>query len=364
MKELLWGRSEPETPGQGPGSAHSFFASFDPFAPPPPSGSLDLRGFIQVLLESRHLTRVKERVDWKLGIGRWTRSRRKPLLFENIKDYPDQRVFTNGLLDPLHIGMALGFHGGLPPARVIAQARRRVRDPIAPKMVRNGPVLENVVPASVLDLLQFPVPRWSDYDDGRYIGTWHLNVSKDPETGERSAGVYRMKSLGPKQATINASKRSALARHLAKAEAKKAELPMAMVIGAPEATVIAASAACPAGMDAYDLAGALQQKPVELIECMHLELPAFSEIVIEGFIHPGVRVEDGPYIDHGRPRTNPRAFLFEATRVMHRDNPIFRGSASSKEGAEDQQIRAFLTQLKLAPTDGSWFKQMVHSLFG
>jgi 4-hydroxy-3-polyprenylbenzoate decarboxylase len=362
VKELLWGSSEPETPG--PGTASNAFAPYDPFAPPEPSGSLDLRGYIQMLVDARHLTRVKERVDWKLGIGRWTRSRQKPLLFENIKDYPDQRVFTNGFLEPAHIAMALGFHAGLPLARVIAQARKRVRDPIEPKMVRTGPVLQNVVPASVLDLLQFPVPRWSDYDDGRYIGTWHVNVSKDPETGERSAGMYRMKVLGPKQATINASKRSALARHLAKAEAKKAELPMAVAIGAPEATVIAAAAFCPAGMDAFDLAGALQHKPVELIECMHLEVPAFSEIVIEGFIHPGVRVADGPYIEHGRPRTNPKAFLFEATRVMHRDNPIFRGSASSREGAEDQHLHAFLTQLRLAHAPGSRLKQMLHSLFG
>jgi UbiD family decarboxylase len=327
------------------------------------SGALDLRTFIQILNKARYLTHVRERVDWRVGIGRWARSRHKPLLFENVKDYPGYRVFTNGLLHPTCIALALGFHDGVPLARVMTELKKRVEEPIAPKMVGTGPVMENVVPASVLDFLQFPVPQWSERDGGRYIGTWHLNVSKDPETGQRSAGMYRMKAIGPKRATVNAAKRSALARHLARAEAKKTELPMAVVIGAPEATAIAASATCPPKMDEFELAGALQQKAVDLTACGHLEVPAYAEIVIEGFLHPGVRVEDGPYIEHGTLKTNPKAFLFEATRVMHRDNPIFRGSASRQVGAEDQQVFAFLEQLKLIPTSGSLFRHILQSFF-
>jgi UbiD family decarboxylase len=363
VKELLWG-SRPAEP-DGPPPHPALFGAYNPFAPVAPSGALDLRGFIEMLSKARHLTCVKERVDWKHGIGRWTRSRRKPLLFENIKDYPNQRIFTNGLNDALCIAVALGFDPGLPIERVLAQSRKRLRDPIAPKIVGTGPVMENVVPSVALDLLQFPVPQWSQAEGGRYVGTWHLNISKDPETGKRSAGVYRMKVMGQKQATINASKRSELARQVAKAEAKKAELPMAVAIGAPEATVIAASAACPVGMDAFEVAGALQQKPVELMECGQVEVPAHSEIVIEGFIHPETRVEDGPYPDHnGRLVTNPKAFLFEATRVMHRDDPIFRGRAIGKTGVEEQQLHAFLAELRLLDSQKSRFMQMVHSLFG
>jgi 4-hydroxy-3-polyprenylbenzoate decarboxylase len=363
VKELLWGSKPPGPDGPQPHAA--LFDAFDPFAPVEPSRALDLREFIEMLSRARHLTRVKERVDWKHGIGRWTRSRRKPLLFENIKDYPDQRIFTNGLNDALCIAMALGFDPGLPIERVIAQSRKRLRDPLQPKIVATGPLMENVVPSVALDLLQFPVPQWSQHEGGRYIGTWHLNISKDPDTGQRTAGVYRMKVVGPKQATVNASRRSELARQVAKAEAKKAELPMAMAIGAPEATVIAAAASCPKGIDAFELAGALQQKPVELMKCGHLEIPAHSEIVIEGFIHPDARVEDGPYPDHnGRLVTNPKAFLFEATRVMHRDDPIFRGRAIGKSGIEEQQLNAFLAELGLLESQKSRLWQMVHHLFG
>jgi UbiD family decarboxylase len=362
VKELLWGITpQPD----GPEPAPPPFAAYDPFAPPEPPGSLDLRGYIKVLTDARHVTRVKERVDWKLGIGRWTVARHRPLLFENVKDYQGQRVFTNGLIDPMCIALALELDDGLPAAQMVAQVRRRLRDPITPKVVRNGPVMENVVPASVLDLLQFPAPQWSEHDGGRYIGTWHLNISKDPETGQRSAGMYRMKVIGRKQATVNAAKHSELARHVAKAEQRRSELPMALAIGVPEATAIAARAACPEGMDVFDLAGALQQKPVKLMDCGHLEVPAYAEIIIEGFIDPRRRIEDGPMFDHeGKANTNAKAFLFEATRVMHRDNPIFRGSAMGRPGGEDYQVQAFLGQLKLLESQRSRIRQLMQNLFG
>jgi UbiD family decarboxylase len=361
MKELLWGtRPDPDQEDATPSS----FGTYDPFAPPEPSTALDLRGFIHILTKARYLTLVRERVDWKTGIGRWTRSRQKPLLFESVKDYPEQRVFTNGLANPTCIALALGFDAGAPIGRVISEARKRLREPIAPKMIPTSPVMENVIPASVIDLFQFPIPQWNERDGGRYVGTWHLNVSRDPDTGQRSAGMYRMKAMGPKQATINAPRRSELARHIAKAEAKKQELPMAVAIGAPEATILAARAVCPQGMDAFDLAGALQQKPVELIQCGRTEAPGYSEIVIEGFVHPEVRVEDGPYFDyHGKPKTNPKAYLFEATRVLHRDEPIFRGSALGKPGAEDYQVQEFLEELKLRNAPGSRLWQFMHQLF-
>lgn len=377
MKELLWRtRREPvesEDPSLEPeglgtdtsvsdGSSSVFVDNFDPLVATEPGGALDLRGFLAALEAAGRLVRIRERVDWKFGIGRWTRARHKPLLFENVKGYPGKRVFTNGLISFGGISVALGFDPRTPLNELIADAKRRVRQPVKPKLQSTGPVMENVIPASVLDLLEFPVPHWSEYDAGRYLGTWHLNISKDPETGERNAGVYRMQVLGQKQATISASGSSGLGKHLAKAEAKGEELPVAVAIGAPEATVIAAGAACPKGMDEFELAGALEQKSVELIECGHLEVPGHSEIVIEGFIHPGVRVQDGPYFDYyGRPNTNPEAFLFEATRVMHRDNPIFRGTAIGKPGAEDHQLFAFLSQLGLVDFHGSRLKQVVQN---
>lgn len=366
MKELLWqSRAEASSAelDSFPGLELPSFAEPVPL-PEASSDSPDLRSFIEKLGSAGRLLRVKETVDWKFGVGRWARSRNKPLLFEKLHGYAKQRLFTNGLADPACIQLALGFELGIRWSEVIADVRDRLARPVQPKVVRNGPVLENVVPASALDLQQFPVPHWSTQDAGRYLGTWHLNITRDPENGKRNVGLYRMQLLGSKRATISAAPGSDLARQVARAEETGTELPMAVVIGAPEVTVMAAAAACPEGMDEFELAGAMQEKPIELIECGNLEVPAHAEIVVEGFIHPGVRVQDGPYLEYyGRPHTNPQAFLFEATRLMYRENPIFRGSAVGKAGAEDHQLFAFLAQLKLLDFHGARMKQKLQNYF-
>lgn len=322
----------------------------------------DLRAFIRRLEEAGRLIRVQESVDWNLGIGQWTRATRKPVLFENVEGYSGQRVLTNGLADPICIGLALGFGPEIPYRQMLADVEKRLARPIPPKLVSTGPVFENIVPAGEIDLLRLPVPQWSKCDAGRYIGTWHLNISRDPETGKRNVGVYRMQVLGPRQATISASRGSDLARQVAHAEATDIALPVVVAIGAPEAAVIAAGAACPPGMDEFELAGALQQSSLEVIACGNLAIPASCEIAIHGFIHPGVRVQDGPYLDYyGRANTNPNAFLFEATGMTYRNHPIFRGSAIGQAGAEDHQLFAFLAQLGLVDFHGSRVKQKVQN---
>lgn len=323
-----------------------------------------LRHFIQVLDDAGLLVRVREEVDWRFEIGRMTRESRAPLLFENVKDYPGQRVFTNGLCDTNAIGLALGLEFDTRRKALVAEVKERIATPVKPRIVSTAPILENIVHASDINLLKLPVPHWSECDAGRYLGTWHINVTREPETGARNVGVYRMQLLGPKQATVSTSPRSHLARHFAKAERAGQPLPMAVAIGVSESVLMSAAAAYPDAMDEYELAGALQQRPVPLIQCetVDLEVPAQSEIVIEGLIQPGVRVTDGPYFDYtGKPNTNPSAFLFEATRLMFRSNPIFRGTSIGVAGAEDHQLFAFLAELNLVDFHGSRLKQIVQN---
>jgi UbiD family decarboxylase len=322
----------------------------------------DLRHFIQALDTAGRLVRVKDTVDWKFEIGRMTRESRTPLLFENVEGYPDQSVFTNGLCNTSAIALALGLDSGTSRRALVTEARKRLASPIKPRLVETSPVLENLIPANEINLLKLPVPHWSNHDCGRYIGTWHINVTKDPKTGFRNVGVYRMQLLGPTQTTVSASPKSHLGRHLAKAEKEGRPLPMAVAIGVSEAVIMAAATAYPDGMDEYELAGGLRQEPVDLISCqtVNLEVPAQAEIVIEGLIQPGVRVQDGPYFDYtGTLNTNPNAFLFEATRLAFRSNPIFRGASIGLPGAEDHQLFAFLAELNLVDFHGSWVKQVL-----
>ncbi len=317
---------------------------------------MELREFIDLLSKERLLRRVDREVDWRFELGEISRNNQVPLLFERIKDYPGHRVFTNGMSSISSMAMALGLGPEKRWRTLITEARRKAAALIEPTVVDQGPALENIVPAPEIDFLDFPIPQWSSDDGGRYIGTWHINVTRDLETGSRNLGVYRMEVLGPNQATVSTSPNSHLARHVAKAEKAGRPLEMAVAIGTPEAVMMAAAAGAPYEMDEYGLAGGLQGESIRLVRCgtVNLEVPADSEIVIEGLIKPGVRVQDGPYFDYaGTANTNPYAFLFEATRLMFRTNPIFRGTAVGRAGAEDQQVFSVLSELGLFDFHGS-----------
>ena len=321
---------------------------------------MDLRAFIELLANEGRVRRVSREVDWKFELGEIVRAQGSPVLFENIKDYPGARVFANGLSGAVEVGLALGLGYGLKPDELIRELKRRKASPLRPTVVSTGPVSENAWAADDIDLFRLPVPHWHRQDRGRYLGTWHVNVSKDPETGVRNVGVYRMELLGPRVATVSTSPASHLAIHVAKAERRGQPLEMAVAIGASEAVVMAASAAYPYGLDEYDLAGGLQQESVPLIACrtVNLEIPAESEIVIEGVIKAGIRVQDGPYFDYaGKPSVNTQAFLFEATRVRARRDPIFRGASIGAPGAEDHQLLVALAHMRLLDFHGSRVRQ-------
>jgi len=318
--------------------------------------TMELRTFISLLSRHGLLERVRQPVDWKYELGQATRDSGVPLLFENIKGYPGQRVFTNGLSGISAISLALGLDPSMRRSEVVREAAKRVANPIEPVLVDSAPVHENIFEGERINFLSLPVPQWSRQDGGRYLGTWHVNITRDPETCSRNLGIYRMQVLGPRHATLSASPRSHLARHFAAAESQGRPLEMAVAIGVSEALMMAAAAAYPAGRDEYDLAGGLQCEPLKLIRCatMDLEAPADAELVIEGRLIPGKRVQDGPYFDYtGTPNTNHNAFLFEATRMVYRNDLIFRGAAIGTPGAEDLQLFSFLSELKLFDFHGS-----------
>src|SRR5260370_7739426 len=256
-----------------------------------------------------------------------TRSDLAPLLFENIKDYPGHRFFTNGLISIAAIGLPLEAEAGKSRKELVRQVRKRVANPIAPTRVQSGSSFQNILEGEAVDLLKLPVPHWNRSDAGRYIGTWHVNISRDPEDDSHNLGVYRMQVLGPRQATISTSSKSHLGMQFAKAEAMGKPLDVAVAIGVSEAVFIAAAAGYPCGKDEYELAGALQENSVELIKCSSIDVdaPADTEILIEGHVMPNVRVLDGPYFDYaGKAPPNPKQYLFEATRILFRNSPISR----------------------------------------
>lgn len=324
---------------------------------------MDLRSFIARLVRSNRLVKIEREVDWRLEIGEISTSHHTPVLFEKIREYPVGRVFTNGLSSISDVGLALGMEEGLESQDVTEELRKRSANPIKPANASFS-ILTEVQEGDKIDILRFPVPQWNLQDCGRYLGTWHINVSKDPETGSRNVGIYRMQVLSPKTATVSASGTSHIVSHLVKAERHGAPLEMAVAIGVPEAVIMSAAAAYPYGQDEYELAGGLEQQSLALVKCatVGLEVPAQSEIVIEGVIHPNIRIKDGPFFDYtGEATVNPNGLLFEVTRIAHRPNPIFRGTAVGRPGAEDHQLFRVLAAIGLWDFHGSRVKHKIQS---
>jgi UbiD family decarboxylase len=331
----------------------------------------NLRDFISELERSGELLCIKNEVDWKYEIGDRTRQAQtsylKPaLLFENIKDYPGFKVFTNGLCNYSKIAVALGLAPLTSIKDIVKVFKQRISYPIESVIVNYGAFQENIFIGNDVDLTKLPVPWWSREDVGRYIGTWHLNITKDPETKVRNVGIYRMQLLSPKQTAISFSPHSDIALHVSKAEERAKPLEMAVAIGIDETLIMAAAAAFPYGTDEYYLAGGLNQEATALTRCrtVDLEVPASAEIIIEGKILPGMRVKEGPFFDYsGVPNSNPSASVFEVSCIMYRDNPVFRGATIGIPGGEDHLLFTLLSCADCLDFHGSRIRQKIQNAF-
>lgn len=307
----------------------------------------DLREFIDVLEKEGELLKVPMQVDWMYEIGGWIRKSvdMKPkgpaLLFENVKGYPPGlKVFSAGIATYPRVAMALGLPKETPPREIINFYRKRVKNPILPKIVSTGPVKDNIlIKSDEIDLFKFPVTWGTPRDGGRYIGTWHGIISKDLETGVANTGMYRMMIHDKQHAVVGFLPASHLGYHYSQCEKKGKPLEIAVVIGAEEIIPIVAATGFPYGVDEMTMAGALRGEPVELVKCetVDLEVPANVEIVLEGVILPHERKPEGPFGEHtgyhgGPVRMRP---IFKVTAILHRNNPIFRCCLLGKPTTED-----------------------------
>ena len=127
--------------------------------------------------------------DWDLEIGGVAdivneRGSSPAVLFDSVKGYPTgYRVLVNSLGSTKRLGLSLDLPQNLTSMEFVSQWRRRSKTltHIPPRIVRDGPVLENVQRGKDVNLLKFPTPRWFELDGGRYIGTGSVNITHDPE---------------------------------------------------------------------------------------------------------------------------------------------------------------------------------------
>ncbi len=116
------------------------------------------------------------------------------LLFDRITGYPAGfRVVSNFLMTPQRHALALGISPDLPRLELLRAWKERSKQlkPIPPTKVKDGPVTRNVMEGSAIDIERFPAPQWHKQDGGRYIGTGHMVITRDPDTGWVNMGTYR-----------------------------------------------------------------------------------------------------------------------------------------------------------------------------
>ncbi len=221
-----------------------------------------------------------------------------------------------------------------------------------PKYVKNGPCKEVVIKDNPsLDIL--PILKTWPMDGGKFI-TLPLVFTKDPETGQRNCGMYRMQVYDGQTTGMHWHMHKDGARHFRKAEQMGKRLDVAVVIGSDPATMYSATAPLPEGVDEMLFSGFLRGSPVELVKCetVDLEVPANAESVLEGYCTPGERRLEGPFGDHTGYYSLADMFpVFHLTCITMRKDAIYPATIVGKPPMEDCYIakateRIFLPLIK------------------
>ena len=181
-------------------------------------------------------------------------------------------------------------------------------------------------PLQLPTLLNLPILKCWPLDGGRFI-TLPCVVTRDPDTGERNLGMYRIQIYDDKTTGMHWQLQKVAARHGRRYYEKGERMPVAIFIGGDPMFPFAATAPMPDGLDEFLLAGYLRKKSVELVKCEtnDLEVPANADFVIEGYIDPTEPLrEEGPFGDHTGYYTLPEPYpVFHVTAVTHRKDAVY-----------------------------------------
>jgi len=297
----------------------------------------DLRQYIEALQREGEVQRIAKEVDWNLEVGaviRRSYDLRAPApLFEKLKDYPEgYRILgaPAGLSSRLNrtyarvaISMDMAPDAGIQD--IIEEYIKRKKNPIKPVMVSGGPCKENIQVGDDVDLYKFPVPFIHDGDGGRYIGTWHVVITKDPESDWVNYGMYRL-MLHDRNTMGGILGQHAGLHYYQKYEPMGKEMEFAVAIGTEPVTPLIGGNFLHAGISEADVIGGIRGEPLELVRCetVHLSVPASSEIVIEGVIMPHERREEGPFGEYPGYRAGPRLPrpVYHVKAITYRNDPI------------------------------------------
>lgn len=406
----------------------------------------DLRQWIAALDRAGELKRIRAEVDPVLetteitdrvskgAARRYGHPGGPALLFENVKGANGIPLLINQFGSERRMQMALGVdHLDEIAARIRQLLNMKSPEGFLeklkmlpmladmgkffPRTVQTGPCKE-VVKKADFSLLDFPILQCWPQDAGRFI-TLPCVITRDPRTGKRNMGMYRMQvydattagmhwqrqkvaaehyrdmlrmhagsDANRAQPTSDANKRRAgvdiMARSgggsmLAPGDRPTGKMEVAVAIGTDPATTFSAIVPAPPEVEEFIIAGFLRQKPVELVRCetVDLEVPASAEIVLEGYVKLEELRTEGPFGDHtGFYSLEDEYPVFHVTCITHRKNPIYATTIVGKPPMEDAWMgkaveRIFLPLMKLTlpeivdvnlPIEGQFHNLMIVSI--
>jgi 4-hydroxy-3-polyprenylbenzoate decarboxylase len=391
----------------------------------------DLRDWIKALDRAGELKRVRTEADPILEIAeitdRVSKSRDrskdrnkdgqgtvggKALLFENVKGYPGSQLLINQFGSARRMRLALevdaldeiadrirafmdvkspqGFLDKVKMLPMLAEMGK-----FFPKTVATGPCKE-VIKRDNFSLLDFPILQCWPKDAGRFI-TLPCVITRDPKTGKRNVGMYRMQIYDESTTGMHWQRQKVAAEHyrdnlrnavaedrvgtgalarpavrsaaaavdimarssggsiLATGDRPSGRMEVAVAIGTDPALTFSAIVPAPPDVEEFIIAGFLRQSPVELIKCetVDLEVPANAEIILEGYVNLDELRTEGPFGDHtGFYSLEDEYPVFHVTCVTHRKDPIYATTVVGKPPQEDAWMgkaveRIFLPLMKL-----------------
>ncbi|MBA4373489.1 MAG: menaquinone biosynthesis decarboxylase [Thermodesulfovibrio sp.] len=348
----------------------------------------DIREFIQLLDKKGELVKIKAEVDPILEIAEITdRISKSPgggkaLLFEKVKGsaFP-VAINLFGSFERMSLALEVNKLDDIatriedllnqaPPKNLLEKLALLPKlfemSQYFPKKVSSAPCQE-IIEKDNPDLSKFPIIKcWpgdgqitdrntgQPVNEGRFI-TFPMVFTKDPETGRPNCGMYRIHVYDKITTGMHWHIHKDGARHYDKYAKLGKRMPAAIAVGADPAVIYASSAPLPEALDEMLFAGFLRKAPVEMVKCItsDIEVPAQSELVIEGYIDPGETRIEGPFGDHTGFYSPADPYpVFHVTCITHRKDMVYPTTIVGKPPMEDCYMgkateRIFLPLIKL-----------------
>ncbi|AKB13797.1 MAG: UbiD family decarboxylase [Methanosarcina thermophila] len=273
---------------------------------------MSFRAFIDQLKENGKLVEISQPVSPRFEASRIAKTTKAPVLFHDISG---SKVIMNLLGSREELASMLGV-----PKEEIIKRLSEVSPEGEVRLVSESPTLEVI--EDEVDLTKLPILTHFEKDGAPYI-TAGIVVSE--YEGTINASIHRLMLVGKDKLAA----RLVPPRHTyllyKKAAEKREPLPVAIVLGCDPIIIYATSTRVPVGKE-FEYAAALRGAPVELFECSNGVKVPHSEIVLEGYIDPVEKVDEGPFVDitgtYDVVRKEP---VIHITRIIHRKDPIYHG---------------------------------------